>query len=285
MRVAMVTCQELPEPDTDEALYAPALREFGIDAELAAWDSERVKWARYDLCVLRSPWNYYTQVGEFLAWVERVAATTRLLNPAPVIAWNVHKSYLLELERQGIPITPTVLVRRGETTSLQDIVRERGFGTVVVKPAVSAGSYRTEKVGTLPQERAAGEAHLRALVAERDALVQPYLRAVEGTGERAVVCIDGRPTHAVRKSPRFGADAERVSQATPVSPAESEFARKVLACVDTPEPLLYARVDLVRDDEGALRLMELEVVEPSLFLQQHPPALRRFAAAVAARLK
>jgi hypothetical protein len=113
-------------------------------------------------------------------------------------------------------------------------------------------------------------------------MVQPYMRSVEGYGERSVIWIDGQLTHAVRKSPRLGDAQEHVSEALPISHRERELAEAVVA--DIPHALLYARIDLIRDDEDSPLLAELELVEPSLFLKQSPAALRLFVDAVAARL-
>lgn len=113
-------------------------------------------------------------------------------------------------------------------------------------------------------------------------MAQRYLPAVEGGGERAIVVIDGEVSHVVRKSSRFDGDVERVSAAAAPSPDERMFAERALAAVGGP--LLYGRVDLIPDETGALRLAELELLEPSLFLRQHPPALERFVAAILARV-
>lgn len=274
MRVALATCAPLPEPDPDEALLVAALRGAGHDVAVLAWDGGG-PWARQDVVVLRSTWDYHHRPDAFLRWVEATAGLTRVLNPPPVVAWNAHKGYLLELEARGVPVTPTELLRRGDGAALGDVLARRGWSDVVVKPAVSAGSHLTLRSRGATPEAAA---HLRALLAERDALVQPYLPAVDTTGERAVVCIEGRVTHAVRKTPRFLGDDEAVSAALPVADDERALAERALDAAGFG-PLLYARVDMVRDGDG-LRLMELELIEPSLFLAQHPPALAALVGAI-----
>ena len=144
--VALVSCIELPEPDLDEAPTRRALAEAGIRAEVSGWDDPAVDWSRARLTVLRAAWNYPFRADEFLAWVERTAGVSELWNPLHVVRWNAHKSYLIDLERKGIPVTPTALIQRGAATTLEAILAERGWADVVVKPAVSAGSYRTIKV-------------------------------------------------------------------------------------------------------------------------------------------
>ncbi len=274
--VAVASCVSLPEPDPDEAPLLGALRAGGLSAEVLAWDDPRADFASARLTVIRSTWNYPERPAAFLDWVDRTAAAGALWNPREVVRWNSHKSYLLDLEGRGVPVVPTHLARRGDATALRDVMRERGWREVVVKPAVSGGSRGTLRVGADALDR--GEAHLRALVAREDALVQPYLRSVEGYGERAVVWIDGEPTHAVRKSPRFLGDAESVSGPMPIAPEEAELARHAVAVA--PGALLYGRVDLARDEDGRPRVMELELLEPSLFFAQSAAALARYVAAV-----
>jgi hypothetical protein len=279
--VALVSCVELPEPDPDAAPLARALAAAGIESEVVAWDDGEADWSRARLAVLRSAWNYPPRRGEFLAWAERASAMSELWNPLPVVRWNSYKGYLLELEAKGIPVAPTVLFPRGSAVPLREILAERAWRDVVVKPAVSAASFKTRRFG--PADLEAGEAHLQALVAERDVLVQRYLPSVEDYGERALVWIDGELTHAVRKRPRFEGEDESVStEAVAISAAEAALAQRVLEAV--PASLLYARVDVAPGPDGGSVLMELELIEPSLFFPQDPAALDRFVAGLRRRL-
>jgi hypothetical protein len=281
MDVALASCARLPEPDPDAAPLAAALDAAGIESRVLAWDDPDADWSSARMTVLRSTWNYPQRPDAFVAWAEATAAASRLWNPLPVVRWSAHKAYLLDLERRGVPVTPTALLRHGDPTSLAALMRRRGWDEVVVKPAVSAASFRTLRVGAKNLDE--GEAHLRGLAAERDVLVQRYLPSVEDHGERALVWIDGCLTHAVRKSPRFDGEGESVStDAVPISTAEAELAAAALAGVDSP--LLYARIDVAPGPAGDPVVMELELIEPSLFFPQHPPALARFVAAIRARL-
>jgi glutathione synthase/RimK-type ligase-like ATP-grasp enzyme len=277
MDVLLASCLRLPEPDPDQPLLEGALARRGLRVATAAWDDPQAEWTSR-ACILRSTWNYPHQPTRFLQWVDQVAARTRLWNPAAVVHGNIHKSYLLDLQRRGVPVVPTRLVPRGSAVALDEAAA--GWEVVVVKPAVSAASLNTVRVDA--SNRAEGQAHLRQLTATGDVLVQPYLPSVEGTGERALVWIAGELTHAVRKSPRFSREAESVSHALAIDSDERALALQALATVT--QPLLYARVDVARDARGRPLVMELELIEPSLFLLQHPPALERFADAIAALL-
>lgn len=279
MPLALATASRLPEPDPDEALLVDALRARGADVSVLPWDGPAAAFAAMDLVVLRSTWNYIHRVDAFLAWADAIG--DRLANPPAVVRWNSHKRYLVTAAAAGLPVVPTEIVPRGTHAALDELLERRGWEDAVFKPAVGAGSFATWRTG-----RGGREAEWRSLVADRDVLVQPYVASVDGWGERAIVCIDGAITHAVRKSPRFVGQDERVSPALPVEPDEHEVAERILAwaAARSPAPLLYARVDLARDADGRPMLMELELIEPSLFLAQHAPALRRFADAITRRL-
>ena len=144
--VALVTCRELPEPDPDERPLLHALREVGLGAELLAWDDPAGSPSDFDLCVLRSCWDYYKDPEGFLGWIEDAAAVSRLLNEPRIVRWNLHKRYLQDLEAAGVEVVPTAWLERGAAADLPALMGERGWEDVVVKPAVSAASYRTRRV-------------------------------------------------------------------------------------------------------------------------------------------
>jgi hypothetical protein len=276
VQIGIATCRPLPEPDPDQAPLTAALEARGAAVELVPWDVD-FDWRAVDLCVLRSTWDYHRRPDAFLAWVEKTAKTTRLLNPPEVVRWNAHKEYLLELEASGLPVAPTALLRRGDVTTLRDVADGYGWDDVVVKPAVSASSHATIRAqrGGLR----AAEAHLRELLDVEDVLVQGYLPSVEGHGERALVAIEGKLTHSVRKSRRFAGDAETV-ESVPIGADERALATRVLAQLPR---LLYARVDVAPAADGTPCVMEVELIEPSLFVSQNETALHRLADAIVAR--
>jgi hypothetical protein len=284
--VALATATTIAKNDFDEPPLLGALARQGIDAQVLAWDdpADQVGFAGARLCVLRSTWNYVHNHDRFMAWVQWCGQVTSLWNPAPIVSWNSHKQYLLELQARGIPIIPTQLIRRGADPAaaaalLGDALWR--WGTVVVKPAISAGSFGTIRVASA--DRSTGLDHLAALLQERDMLVQRYEPAVNDHGERSLVWIDGALGHAIRKNPRFSGQNEQISnQAVAISDDERALAERVLAVA--PGPLLYARVDLVRDPAGQPQLMELELIEPSLFFSQHLESADRLAAAIARRM-
>lgn len=280
MSVAIVTCRSLPEPDPDEDLLMTALADGGLTASLVAWDDPDVTWSDYEIAVLRSAWNYIQDLDRFLDWALTAGAQTHLFNPVEVVQWNTHKGYLRDLAKRGVPVVPTAWLGVGEELDLADIMADRGWHDVVAKPVVGAGSFLTDRI--TDATTASARAFWEELCTDREVMVQPYLGSVEAYGERSLIWIDGELTHAVRKSPRLGDADESVSDALPIAHAERELAEAVIA--DIPQSLLYARIDLIRDDHDQPLLAELELVEPSLFLKQEPAALRRLVRGIAARV-
>jgi len=275
-KIVLATCTQMPEPDPDERLLVEALRRRGRDVHVRSWDDANADF-RSSLCVVRSTWNYHLRCEEFLGWSRRVP---NLVNSKDVIAWNAKKTYLRELSDRGIAITDTVWLDRGETADVRAILDERGWDAFVVKPTISAGSFATVR-GTR-NDLVLAQRHLDEQLAVRDMMVQRYVASVEDYGERALVYIDSAITHSVRKTPRFAGQSEQVSKAIAVAEDEEKFAREVLARVPGDD-LLYARIDVARDDRGGLLVMELELIEPSLFLLQSPVALERFVDAIVRR--
>ena len=281
--VALATCRDLPDLDVDEQLLLAPLADAGVHATVAIWDDTDVDWARFDLVVVRSTWDYAGQLDAFLAWARSV---DRLANPADVLTWNTDKRYLRELDAAGVPVVDTEWLEPGDLISLPP------SGEIVVKPAVSAGSLDTGRYDLARQEhhRLATAHAERLLDAGRTVMVQPYLAAVDVDGERSLLFVGGAFSHSATKSamlagPHEATDAlfrAETITAHLATDAELALARATLAAVPGSDRLLYARVDLVDDDRGAARVLEVEVTEPSMFMGESPGSAERFAAAIAA---
>lgn len=276
--IALVTCRAARDLDTDLPLLLAALPDG--EAEVASWDDPEVDWAAYDAIVLRSTWDYPRHRDRFLAWVRRVGR--RLWNRPELVEWNADKRYLLELQGRGIPIVPTVAVAPGDADGLA-AARASTVGDVVVKPAVGAGSNGVRRFA---HDSAAAHAHLADLVTSGGAaLVQPYLGAIDELGETGLVYLDGEFSHGFAKRAILdrsvgwagGLFAEEDVRPTVPSRGERELADRIIAQIPTTA---YARVDLLPHEDGP-RLLELELIEPSLFLDCDPDAAARAAAVFA----
>ena len=285
MQVGLVTYEGLPRLTTDDQMIVPALERLGAIARPVAWSDTGVCWDRYDLLVLRSVWDYSQRYGEFLRWIGRVAGVAPVWNPVSLVSWNAHKRYLLDLQRWGIPIVPTVVVQAGSDIDLRSMMAEKDWGTMVVKPAVSADARDTHRVTV--DTLIPAQAFVDRLLADQDLLIQPYRAAIGETGELSFVFVDGEFSHLVRKRPaqgdfrvqeKFGGYAE-VESATPDQLYQAARVIEVL-----PVRPLYARVDMVARAGSELELVELELIEPSLFLDRWPPAADRLAAGIVRRM-
>lgn len=281
--VYLVTYSELPGLADDDRLLLDELRRLGLRAVPAVWDDPAVDWAAARVAVVRSTWDYHHHHERFIEWVDRAGALTHLFNPPDTLRWNSHKGYLADLEAKGVPVVPTVWLAAGSEASLSEILASQGWARAVVKPAVSASGHETWRVR--PGEAAKAQRRLDRLLAERDMMVQPFLPSVEEPGERSLMFIEGQHTHTVRRPAPFGAAAGEMAEPRLVEAAPDEVALAYKVLHAAGQRTMYARVDIARDEEGTPRLMELEVIEPSLFLAQSPPATRMLAAATARRAR
>lgn len=290
--IALVSARAAHGLDEDMPPLLAAAAAAGVHAEIANWDDAQVDWARFDAALLRSAWDYTERLGEFLAWVGRTAAVTTLLNPPAVVRWNSDKHYLLHLARAGAAVVASAFVEPDQDAAaiLERFLAQHANAEIVVKPAVGAGSRDTRRHArsavTDMQEQVR-----RLLRVGRSALLQPYLPSVDRDGETALIYIGGHFSHAIRKGPLLPAGGPSTQalfaaeEITTRSPGADELAvaHKVLSGVPFP-PLLYARVDLIRGEDGGPRLLELEITEPSLFFAHGPGSAQRLILATLARL-
>jgi len=291
-RIALVTAIAAAGVDDDLTPLLDACARAGLAVQVRAWDDATVGWGRFDAAILRSPWDYVPRLREFLAWSEHVSTQTRLINPLPIVRWNTDKHYLAELAARGVPIVPTAFVE----PNMEPLPALQAFLTAhpdaaefVVKPSVGAGSKDAQRY-CRSQEFAAANHLARLLDAERSAMLQPYLSSVDEHGETALMYFAGEFSHAIRKGALLRPDEGPTSHLfaaesiTPRLPSQEELAladRVIAAARDAlqlGEALLYARVDLIRDDAGQACLLELELCEPSLFFAHAPGSADRFAA-------
>lgn len=283
LRVGFATWAGAPAGTADDLLAVAPLARRGIAVVPFDWQGPQP--ADLDAIVLRSCWNYHLEEAGFRAWLDRLAAgRVPVLNPVPVARWNLHKGYLRELTAQGVRLPATVWVERAAPGSLAALLHAHDLDHVVVKPVVSGTAYRTWR--TSRARAAADEAAFAALVADAGVLVQAFVPEVLEAGEVSLVFFRGEFSHAVRKRPcagDFRVQSDFGGTREPVQPSRRLLAQAEDVLANVAGELLYARVDGIEVD-GALVLMELEVLDPELYLIQDPAAPDRFAAALAAML-
>lgn len=295
--LALVSVAAAHALDEDLAPLSAALDAAGVPHRIVYWDDGFVDWSQYRAAVIRSPWDYIEKLPEFLDWVRRVSAVSMLVNPLPVIEINTDKHYLAELATRGIRTVPSRFIEPDQHAEdgLRAFLDEFAHAEFVVKPSVGAGSKDAQRYGREDVEAAL--MHITRLqLKNRSVLLQPYLARVDEAGETALLFFDGIYSHAIRKGPllRRGEGPTNhlfaPEQITPRVPSEDEqvLARAVVDALPglfgLDAPLLYARIDLLRDEDGAPCLLELELTEPSLFLYTADGAAERFVTALRRRL-
>jgi hypothetical protein len=288
LRLALITAVGATDLGADGELLLPALGRLGIAGVPVGWGVD-LEAGAFDGAVIRSASDYIDDPRRFLDWCRETSSRMPLANPVDVLAWNSDKRYLRDLERAGVASVPTLWVGPGE--SLAGVPWER----FVVKPVVSAGarSSATYETSGLPKARR----HVDAITAGGvTAMVQPHLSAIDREGEVGVYVIAGEVTHAIRKAGVLRAGAPPAADLSlgrhqqvvpsPLLDEHVDFARAVLDGVPGgPDRLLYARVDLARGERGELLLLELECIEPRLFLEHAPARAGAVAGAFAAWLE
>lgn len=284
-RIALVSSQELPELFNGEKLLLPALRELGHTVDVCIWDTPFMAWQSYDAVVIRCPWDYYEKLPQFLAWLDELEAQQiHVINDLDTLRWNLNKSYLFELSRAGLPVIPTELVVATDQRSLRTIFTAMQSAEIVIKPVQSAGAWRTLRINL--DNLAQAELNFNLWRTEQDFLIQPFMPEIVTAGEWSLIFFDGQFSHALVKHAKHGDFRVQSDHGGTVLPADAPphvCAQTLKILQFLPRMPCYARVDgIVRGDE--FLLMELELLEPELFLELEAQAAPRFAAAILAAI-
>ncbi len=280
-RIALVSSQDYPALFKGEKLLLPALRDLGHEVDVCIWDAPDVLWQHYDAVVIRCPWDYYEKLPQFLAWLDQLAACkVKVINDIETLRWNLNKSYLFELSQAGLPVIPTQLVARSDQRTLGQIFEAMQSAEIVIKPVQSAGAWRTLRLNldNLDDAKLSFDGWRR----EQDFLVQAFMPEIVAAGEWSLVYFDGEFSHAVMKRAKEGDFRVQSNHGGTVLMADApeNICTQALQILQfLPRMPCYARVDgVVRD--GQFLLMELELLEPELFLEIETPAAHRFAKAI-----
>lgn len=284
--IAFATDAEWPQLTPSDQLAQAALVGLGAEVVPVVWDAS-VDWAQYRAVVIRSTWDYHMRAAEFSAWLDALqAAGVPVWNPIPIIRWNMHKRYLAELEGEGIRIVPSLWLSQGQPQPYA-AVQQRGWGQVALKPLISADSYNTFVIENETQ----WNAHQAEVLALGDGVAQEFMPEVQSVGEYSLLFFGNEYSHTVLKTPRSGDFRTQMgygasTQAVDASPDLIAQAARVLHTVGEllGQRLAYARVDGILRD-GSFYLMELELIEPNLFLDYSPGSAQHFARTLLARLE
>jgi glutathione synthase/RimK-type ligase-like ATP-grasp enzyme len=280
IRCAFLSTDDLEGYVVDDDRAYPALRARGVVAERVPWRA-RVAWSDFDVVVVRSPWDYHRHSDAFFAVLAAIdASPARLANPLAAMRWNLRKTYLEDLRRRGVAIVPTTFGQGLDEQRLQRTARTFDAGPWVIKPVIGANA------GDVFRLPAAGVGDQGPAIVARfchDAwMAQPFVDSVTHTGEYSLFYFDGRYSHAVLKTPRHGdfrVQEEHGGKIRALTPVPALRAAADRVCAALPSGCLYVRVDLVALDD-AFAVMEVELIEPSLYLRMEAGAPARFADAL-----
>ncbi len=285
MKIAILTCDQLPELTQEDQLLLPELAKNNIEATAEIWNDAEVNWKSFDYLVFRNTWDYFEKETEFNLWLDQLEKLgIKTLNPIDVIKKNKHKFYLREMEQQGVPILPTIFIDRTDKLDLNKIIPTH-WKKAVIKPAFSAGSYQTEVFELKDLEKI--NTAYKNIAAEKELLLQEFMPEIQTLGETSFIFFNKKFSHAVNKKPvegDFRIQKQFGGQYSLVHP-DNKLIEKAQKIVDTfSGPLLYGRVDgIVIDSE--LHLMEVECIEPDLYFNLSEGAMERFVSAIVDLIK
>ena len=282
--IALVTTEAARGHDHDLDILTAALDAADQKWQIVNWDDSSIDWTQFSIAVLRSTWDYYARLDEFVLWINRVSTQTQLQNPAEIVRWNVDKRYLREMSAHGISVMATTFV-----SQVSEITSGLVAGDVIIKPVVSAGSNNTARHRN---DAVAARAQLDHILSNGGvAMVQPYSPTIDSVGETGLVYLGGVFSHAFGKDAVFG-EAEQVHNGVHVQEvitARTANADEHLLGDSVMKFLmnkfgvtpLYARIDMVTNIDGVPEIMEVELTEPSLYLHLDAGSPERAATALA----
>jgi glutathione synthase/RimK-type ligase-like ATP-grasp enzyme len=284
-RLALITWSGLPDGAESERLMLPHLAAASVETEIVDWRSTGCDFSKFGLIVLRSCWDYHLRGNEFTEWLRRTAPGVSILNDPETVLWNLNKFYLREMPAMGIEIAPTIFVTHAGGLGAQ-VETIRGWEKVVVKPAISASAHNTS---LMDGATAFSADHELVRIMAGPFLIQQFIPEIQEQGEISFVYIDGQFSHAVLKRPSAGdfrvqQEHGGSSELFLPSPALLAQTNQIAAVVPQVRDSLYCRIDAVARD-SKLVLMELELIEPELFLGLAEGAAERFAKAIVKRMR
>ena len=264
---------------TDDELAAEPLRELRWEVTPVSWRRQDVDWSQFEVVVIRTTWDYHLDLDAFLRVLERIDGSgARLANPLALVRWNARKTYLRDLLYEGLPVVPTVWGASPDSADVEGLFDELESEEIVIKPVISASAHDTFRL-----RRGSDAAKIAATFSGRETMAQPFVASIVEEGEQSLFYFGGEYSHAIRKTPKAEDFRVQEEHGGLIVPAELpiglvELGRRYLKSLD--QPTLYARVDLVRLPSGDHALMELELIEPSLYFRMDPGSPRRFARAL-----
>ncbi|MES2543807.1 MAG: hypothetical protein V4548_02900 [Bacteroidota bacterium] len=276
MKIALLTCEKLPNLTPVDALLIPLLAKYNIDAKAVIWDDDNVSWKDFDYLIFRNVWDYFEKETAFNIWLDQIQKLgIKTLNPIEVIQQNKHKFYLREMGKNGIQIIPTIFIDKTNNFNLQKHLPSH-WKKAVIKPAFSGGAYQTEVFEISDSEKITNL--YKTIASEKELLLQEFIPEIQTLGETSFIFFNKKFSHCVNKKPvdgDFRVQSLFGGKYSLIQPSE-DLIDKAQNIVNTfPSDLLYARVDgIIMDNE--LHLMEVECIEPDLYFEFSEGSQERF---------
>lgn len=270
----------------DDFHLQQALAERGITSVRLDWADSKVDWGSFKGLVIRTTWDYYNRAAEFSAWIDRVSKLTKLCNPPEIIRWNMDKHYLAELEKQGVPIVPSFYVEAGLGTQFLDVMHEMGWVEAVIKPCIAGGARLTYRLNL--ENAAEIQQNLSPWLMKEAFILQPFMHQILEQGEDTLMVMNGVYTHAIKKRAKqgdFRVQDDYGGSVHHLDPKPEQIRLAEQAMEACGQKLAYGRVDMVQDEAGLWQIMELEVIEPELWIRYHPESAQPFADGILEMLK
>lgn len=289
--ITLVTCKKYFQPrkvndyilniQKEENLIRDALQNNGLRVDVAYWDDVNYDWSKTKIALIRTTWDYYQHISKFISWIDKVSEQTTLVNSKKLLKWNLDKSYLFDLEKNGVRIVPTVIVKKNNFKTLIEITNEKQWNEIIIKPAISAAAYHTYRLKK--EEFKNFENKFSDLVKNHDMLIQPFFASILNQGEASLMLVNGHFTHSILKKAKAGDfrvqdDFGGMVYGYEASKNEINLAEKVFSSCD--EIPLYGRVDIMWDDVGLPTVSELEIIEPEIWMRNYPKYAEYLADAI-----
>ena len=259
----------------EDQLLQSALEEKGLRVIKKDWADKNFDWTTTKYAIFRTTWDYFERFDEFFTWLKNTKKKTTFINSEKVINWNIDKHYLQDLAKNKINIAPTLFIEKGDNITLKQLFEKTNWEEVVIKPAISGAARHTYRINTSNYK--IHENIFQKLIKGECMLFQSFLKNITLLGEISLIMIGGKYTHAVKKKAKkgdFRVQDDHGGAVEKYQPTKEEiiFAKNCLKA--SPFDPIYARVDIVYDNDNIISLSELELIEPELWLRNNPTSAK-----------
>lgn len=265
----------------EDSILIKALEKLNLKVYRTNWDNPTFDWSNTKSIIFRAIWDYHNRLVEFTSWLNKIKTKTILINDFETIKWNIDKHYLLDLKTIGCNIVTSTFIKKGSTSSLREIIELNRYSDVVLKPTISAGGRDTIAIKNKKINQY--EAQFKSLIQHEDFIMQPFQKNILTRGEITFVLFDGKYQHAILKKAKqgeFRVQDDFGGSVHDYKPTKTEINFAEQALMSTFHNPLYARVDVIWDNNNELAVSELELIEPELWFRNNPESADNLAKAI-----